>query len=295
VNARQAFGPAFLIALAAGVLLGTAVAVSRYAYDAGASGIVVATTRSIIMLVAVGIGVRIAGIEWRMPRAIMGLAALNGVLMAVMTYGNIGAVEFISVGLTSLLFFTFPIIIAVLVIALGMERVRPGKLAAIVCAFVGLTIMLGASLGNADWRGTALALCAAVATAANAIIVMRYFRSVNVFVATLHFSIYSLLAMLLFAVLFGDVRLPHSISGWAGVCGVGILQTIGTPMYLFAIAQIGALKAGMATNIQPVVAIAEAWALFGEVLSLPQAFGGVLVLFAIGLMQWLDSRCTSNS
>ena len=283
-------GQAFAIALLAGIILGTAVAVSRYAYDAGASGIVVAIVRSAVMTIAVAIGLRAARIDWRLPPELTALAALNGTLMAAMPYGNIGAVEFISVGLASLLFFTFPIIIAVLVVALGMEQIRPAKLATIVLAFVGLAITLGASFGNVDIRGTTLSLVAALATAVNAIMVVRHFRTTNVFVATLHFSIYSFLVLALIAVFFADVRLPDTLLGWGGVFGVGILQTIGTPMYLFAIAQIGALKAGMATNIQPLVAIIEAWYLFGEVLTPAQAAGGMLVLLSIAVMQWLDLR-----
>lgn len=290
MNEPDRSGPAFTIALLAGVVLGTAVVVSRFAYDGGASGIVVATARSVIMAAAMAVGLVIARVSLRLPREFVGLAVLNGTLMAFMTYGNIGAVEFISVGLASLLFFTFPILIAVGVIVLGMEEVRTAKLCAIIAAFVGLAIMLGASIGNADLRGTALSLMAAFATAANAIMVMRYFRRVNVFVATLHFSLFGLVVLLVLAATVAEVRYPQTAAGWAGVVGVGVLQTIGTPMYLYAIARIGALKAGMATNIQPVAAIAEAWFLFGELLSPAQAAGGVLVLLAVAAMQWLDLR-----
>ena len=279
-----------MIALGAGVVLGTAVVVSRYAYDGGASGVVVAIGRSIIMTLAMLIGLKCAGISLRLPPELFGMAALNGALMALMTYGNIGAVEFISVGLASLLFFTFPILIAVGVIVLGMERVRPSKLFLIIVAFFGLAIMLGASLGSVDIRGTVLSLMAAVATAINAILVMRFFRQTNVFVATLYFSAAAMAVLFVIAGVFADVRFPETASGWAGVVGVGVLQTIGTPMYLYAIARIGALKAGMATNIQPVVAIAQAWVLFGELLSPAQAAGGIVVLLAIALMQYSDLR-----
>jgi DME family drug/metabolite transporter len=281
---------ALAVALLAGIVLGTAVVVSRFAYDDGASGIVVAVVRSIIMALAVAVGLAVARIEWRLPRELAALALVNGVLMAAMTYGNIGAVEFIPIGLAQLLFFTFPIIIAVLVIVLGMEQVRPAKLATLVLAFAGMALMLGASLGAVDWRGTAFALVAALATALNAILVVRHFRGTNVFVATLHFSVVGLVVLVAIAAFAAEVRLPHSASGWAGVVGVGVLQTAGTPMYLYAIGRVGALKAGMATNIQPVAAIALAWLLFGELLSPAQAAGGALVLVAIALMQWLDLR-----
>ena len=84
--------------------------------------------------------------------------------------------------------------------------------------------------------------------------------------------------------------LPQTGSGWAGTIAVGVLQTIGTPMYLYAIARIGALKAGMATNIQPVAAIIQAWFLFNETLSAAQALGGIMVLGAIAFMQYADLR-----
>ena len=277
-----------LLALTAGVVLGMAVVVSRYAYDGGASGIVVAIVRSIIMAGGVAIGLALTGVSWRLPPGLLKAALVNGALMALMTFGNIGAVEFISVGLTSLLFFTFPIIIAVLVIVLGMEHVRPAKLGAIALAFGGLTLMLGASLGSADLRGIGLALMAALATAFNAIMVVRHFRETNVFVATLHFSLYGLVVLVLLALGPAEARLPSTAAGWAGVLGVGVLQTIGTPMYLYAIARIGALKAGMATNVQPVAAIVLAWLLFGELLSAAQAIGGAVVLAAVALMQILD-------
>ena len=284
----QAIG--LFAALLAGVLFGTAVAVSRYAYDAGASGILVAGFRSIIVVVVLAAVVKVAGHSWSLPRSLILLVISNGILMAVMTYGNIGAVEFISVGLASLLFFTFPVIIAVLVIILRIERVSLAKLIAIGLAFAGIAAMLGASVGNVDWRGTAFSLVAALATAVNAIMIARYFTRVNILVATLHLSIVALITLVLIAAFVAEVRLPSTPGGWWGVIGVAVFQAAGTPLYMVALARIGALKAGMATNIQPVTAIFEAWVLFGEVLSVLQALGGAMVLIGIALMQWIDLR-----
>ena len=59
-------------------------------------------------------------------------------------------------------------------------------------------------------------------------------------------------------------------------------------MYLYAIAQIGALKTGLGANIQPVFAILMAWILFGEILSLQQSIGGFLVILAITSLPYLD-------
>ncbi len=278
------------LALLCGIILGSAVAVSRFAYDGGASGITVAVFRAFFIVMVLTVGIKLAGRSFKIPRKLLPMAIVNGILMGVMSYGNIGAVEFISIGLASLLFFTFPIIIAVLVMVLRIEYVSRLKVIATLLAFVGLAIMLSVSIGNVDGRGTALSLMGAVATAVNAILVARYFKHVDVFAVTLYFSAVAMVFLLLVAIFFMEARLPTTRVGWSGMVGVAALQAIGTPLYFYAIAKVGALKTGIVTNVQPVTAIFEAWVLFDEVLGALQALGGALVLFAIGLMQWADLR-----
>ncbi len=278
------------LALVASILLGTAVAVSRYAYDAGASGIAVAGFRTFTMTLVFAFVLRISGQGWAMPRELVPLAILNGTLMAGMAYGVVGSVEFISVGLASLLFFTFPVIIAVIVMAVGIERVSPFRICLLALAFTGLAIMLGASISGVDLRGVACALVAAMATALNAVLVARCFQRVSVMVLTFHFSLVALVVLALAAVFVADVRLPDTASGWGGLLGVAAFQVVATPMYLYAMMRSGALQVGMVANVQPVTSIVEAWVLFDEVLGLLQALGGALVLIAIAVMQWSDHR-----
>lgn len=272
------------------MFLGSAVAVARYAYDGGASGIFVAGVRTTLMTFGIAFAMMLMGRSLRLPRELVPVALVNGALMSIMTYGNIGAVEFISVGLTALLFFTFPIIIAVIVTVLRIEPSSPVKLFAILFAFFGLILMLGSSLGDADWRGVGLALAAAFCTAVNGVLTARYFGKINAFVMTFHFSWTALIMIVLIGLFFAEVRMPTTSGGWAGVAGVAVLQASAMPMYLYALSRIGALKAGMFTNVQPVTSIFEAWWWFDEVLGALQALGGALVLGAIGLMQWADVR-----
>jgi drug/metabolite transporter (DMT)-like permease len=278
------------LSLLAGVFLGSAVAVARYAYDGGASGIFVAGVRTTLMTFGIALVMLAAGHSLALPRKLIPVALFNGALMSMMTYGNIGAVEFISVGLTALLFFTFPIIIAVIVTVFRIEPANTAKLFAIILAFAGLILMLGSSVGDADWRGVSLALAAAVCTAINGVLVARFFREINAFVITFHFSWTALIMIVLIGIFFAEVRMPTTDGGWAGVAGVAVLQASAMPMYLYALSRIGALKAGMFTNVQPVTSIFEAWWWFDEVLGTLQALGGAIVLGSIGLMQWADIR-----
>lgn len=250
----------------------------------------VALSRTIVMTTVFFFAIKITRRRLRVPKKVLCASLLNGILMGIMTFGNIGAVEFIPIGLASLLFFTFPIIIAVLVIAFRIEHVTWLKGVAIVVAFIGLATMLVDSVGSVDGRGVALSLMGAAATAVNAILVGRHFKGVDVFVMTFYFSLGAFAFLLCLAATIAEVRYPETALGWGGVLGVGMLQSIGTPMYLYSIAKIGALKTGIAANIQPVTSVVEAWVMFDEVLAILQALGGALVLAGIAFMQLADFK-----
>ncbi|MBT3535138.1 MAG: EamA family transporter [Rhodospirillaceae bacterium] len=57
------------------------------------------------------------------------------------------------------------------------------------------------------------------------------------------------------------------------------------PLYFLALTYIGAMKSAMFTNAQPLVSIAAAYLLFGEIMTPIQLLGGALVLGGIWLMQ----------
>ncbi len=275
-------------ALIAGILLAAAAVVSRYAYDAGSSAIGIVTTRTLIIVLFLGMALKFKNIDCSIAPAALGMVALNGVLFAIMSGGYIGAIKFIPVGLATLIFFTFPVVVTVLLMALRIERVTMFKLSLTLVGFVGLSIMLGTSFDTVDLRGVWLALLASFATAINALLIRRYFTGQNPFVATFHISIFSLITLTLVILVTGKPAFPHALSGWLGLFGVGFFQTLGTPLYLYAITRIGPLKASMATNIQPIIAVTAAWILFDELLKPTQALGGAVVLLAIIAMQIND-------
>ena len=284
----------FFCALLAGTLLAGAAVVSRYAYDGGIDAVSLVTIRTFIVVVFLWLALLITKIDYTLSRDLLKPTIVNGILFVLMTLGYLGSIKFIPVGLATLIFFTFPVMIAVLVFMFGIEKVTLSKLVAIIVAFSGLIVMLGASSEAIDWRGGALALMGAVATAFNAIQIRQHFGAQNAFVTAFHISCFSLITLIVICLFFGSLNLPTSRTGWAGTLGVGLFQSGGTPLYLYAISRIGALKAGMAVNIQPVVAVIAAWMLFSEVLEFPQAVGGGIVLLAIVAMQVIDYKKTDS-
>ena len=98
--------------------------------------------------------------------------------------------------------------------------------------------------------------------------------------------------LLVVALATNALNQPETAGGWAGMVGVALLQASGIPLFYIALADIGPERSSMFNNVQPVVSIIAAYALFGEVLTLPQWLGAAMVLGGIALMQWFAMRKT---
>ena len=283
------------LALLSAVGLGLAVALARYAYEGGTNGLTVAAARSLALTLALFVWCRATGRTLGLRRADRWRCAGLGLLMAMGFYGNVGAVEFISIGLTALLFFTFPPLVAIIQAVTDRAWPALAKVVALATAFTGLATMLGASLGASDPRGVALVLGAAVAVALNSVGIVRLVGHIHPLVAMFHMAVAAAVALPVLALATGSVQLPQSTTGWAGMFAVIALQCASLPMYFVAVARIGALKTAMLANLQPVVSIVAARGFFGELLGAAQLAGGAMVLAGVMLMQWHDGRSKRRS
>ena len=284
----DARGIAFALLSALG--LGLAIALARYAYEGGTNGLTIASVRSFALAGALFVYCRATGRSLGLGRADYLRCAWLGMLMSVAFYGNIGAVEYISIGLTALLFFTFPPLIGLIQAVLDREWPPLARVVAIATAFAGLATMLGASLGASDPRGVALVLAAALAVALNSVGIVRLIGHVHPLVGMFHMAITSAVALSVLALATGSVQWPVSGVGWAGMGAVTALQCASLPLYFVAITRIGVLRTAVLANLQPVTSIVAARVLFGELLGAAQLVGGTMVLTGIMLMQWHDGR-----
>ncbi|MBT5110091.1 MAG: DMT family transporter [Rhodospirillaceae bacterium] len=280
----------YFFAVIASIGLGAAVAFSRAAYDGGTDPLSIATVRGVygaamvgVMCLALGRGVRV---PWRVWRHCVWL----GGLVSFMYYGNIGAVNYIPVGLAALLFFIYPPLVAIIMAAWDHERLGAVKITALATSFLGLAVMLGVDLDALDWRGVAIGLTAGVACALNASWIGRKMQGVDPFVMTFHMTVVASVILIVACAFTGGVTLPVTQMGWVGALGVVFFQGSSIPFFYAAIGHIGAPKASMLNNLQPVASIVIAYFLFTEAMTLSQGVGGSMVLGGILLMQWHDSR-----
>ena len=280
----------YAAAIGCSIGLGLAVAVARFAFEGGTNGVSVAILRAWLLVGMIGVFCLTSGrglrLPWRQWRHCLWL----GLLMSMMFYGNIAAVQFIPIGLAALLFFTYPTMVSV-----GnslMERRLPGglRMVALLTAFAGLALMLGVSLSNAHPVGIILSLSAALATAINVIGSARLLLQGDRWVMFWHMALIAACTLLVIGLVRDAITLPTAPIGWFGMIGVAVLQATSIPLFYIALAEIGPEKSSMFNNLQPIVSILAAYVVFAELLSPAQFAGAGLVMGGIALMQWYDLR-----
>jgi drug/metabolite transporter (DMT)-like permease len=90
-----------------------------------------------------------------------------------------------------------------------------------------------------------------------------------------------------------DVAL--SLEGYGLIAGIALVSTVGAILTFFAgLARVGPSAAAILSVFEPVVTVALAAAVFGELLAGVQLAGGALVLAAVVLMQWPERRAAAR-
>ncbi len=91
------------------------------------------------------------------------------------------------------------------------------------------------------------------------------------------------------ALMLGEDMIPATAAGWAACVGLGVMHVVGQGGVAWALGKLPASVTAVTILIQPIVAGALGWWIFGETLTPVQALGGALVLGAIVLAQ-ISSR-----
>ena len=268
---------------------GVAPAMARLAYDAGADVLTATTARFVAGVAGIAALIAIGRRALRLAaRANWGSLGL-GLVSAVASLGYMGSIFFIPASLAVLIFYSFPLLVAVGARWTEGEPVTGTKLAGLAVALIGLGVALGVSFERLDPRGVALAGMAAVGAAAHVLAVSRVARWANG--ATLPLNLRSMAVALtinaMLLALQGGATWPSGMAGWLGLAGTMLFFTLGVTLMYAAIARIGPVRAALLLNIEPLVAIAAAVLLLGERFGPQQLAGAAMVL---GAVLWVQIR-----
>ncbi|HEX6130048.1 MAG TPA: DMT family transporter [Candidatus Limnocylindria bacterium] len=274
--------------------------ISHYAEQGGVSSLTLVTWRA-----ALGAASMVAFIAARRAAGGAGIVRLGAVpvrdrwFMAGASVANTVLnlavfVAFLRIGITLslLVFYLYPAFVALISVAWFGERLERTRWAALVMSLVGMVLVVAGAgeLGQLDAIGIGLAFVGALGQTFYVLAARHGFAHVpGAQAAALTmggaFGLYLLVALLTGAL--GDLAAPirSSAALWpvvvAGIVGAGIP----TVSYIAGIRRLGAPRAAILANFEPVVGVLLAAVLLGEQPTAVQLLGGALIIVAGVILQ----------
>jgi drug/metabolite transporter (DMT)-like permease len=259
------------LAYAEGATVGTVLA-TRFALAAAIFWVCLAATG--------GLG-RLRSLDRRDAALALGLGAIG---YGAQAGGYFAALERLDASLLSLVLYTFPVMVTVAAIALGREAPSRRTGGALALSLIGLALVLaGAAAGALDGLGVALGLGAAVVYSAYILVSEGVAARVGPLLLSTLVCTGAAVTLTLAGLATADLNLGAvSPAGFGWLAALAVISTVGAVSLFFAgLKREGPSTASILSTLEPVVAVALAFAVFGESLGAAQLLGAALVLAAV--------------
>ena len=276
------FGISLAVFSAATFGFGTTLA--RLAYDGGATPFTVVLLRTGMLVVLVGLPLLLMGRTFRIDRRTFLATLWMAVTLAMVSLGYQGAVAFIPVSLAALVFYSFPLLVGLIAVVAGRDRMTATKAIALLAAFLGLALALGPGFALLDWRGIALALLAAVGMSFTLAFGGEATRRADALVMSVYTNVWMLLAFAALCLAGQEIALPATLRGEISTAALCVTYVVAYAGWYLALSRVKPVRLAALYNVEPVVTLFAAWLILGERLSAVQLFGAALVLGSIGMM-----------
>lgn len=275
-------GVGYLLAVLQAVLYGGMGVIGKYLYGTGLNPEQVTAIRffGAAIIVGVVLAIRRKPFFSRSP-----LVYVQALFFFLGAYLYLVAVDFLTAGLATVIFYTYPAIVAVVAVFALRERLTIRTVAAVVLAMAGVVLISGVVAPQElqlSVEGIALSIAAAVSFAVYVVLGQKTLAKDSQL--TLTFTM-SAMSAVLCAVLF-PVQLPPLLQmtplQWGWGFAIALLCTV-LPVFLLlaAIKRIGSTKASLISVLETPTSLLLAFALLGETVTIMQGVGCALVAASI--------------
>jgi drug/metabolite transporter (DMT)-like permease len=213
------------------------------------------------------------------------LVIISGVMLSFHFVAFIFAVKFTTVANATFLVNTSPIMLAVLSPVLIRERTTSREGVGVLTATLG--ILLVANVGN-GFRSFGFADISALLAAAFVSLyslIGRYFRARGMSTAGYTAYVYSMatiVALSLAETLGSKTFRTYDTTNIIAILGLALVPTtLGHTLYNYSLGSVKAVTANLFPLLEPILASVFAVLLFGEIPTLTQTVGYMLILFAV--------------
>ncbi|MEP2234115.1 MAG: DMT family transporter [Alteripontixanthobacter sp.] len=231
---------------------------------------------------------------WAVPRAVKWIVALAGAAFALdLASWHIG-IEMTRLGNATLFGNSGSLVLLVWGFVIGRRLPRGGEWLAIIFALTGAAILLGGSLeiSTHSLVGDLFCLMAGMFYAVYLLILQRARATLGSWSLLVWVCLAGAPIMLAIALLNGEpVWPPMTLSGWTPLVALFVTsQIIGQGLLVFSLRHFPPLIIGLALLTQPAMAALIGWSAFGEVLSVLDILGMILLGTALAVARSRQGR-----
>ena len=276
-----------LLAALAAIFFGLSSITAKLASNgAGGNGISIAFYRNLSVLPVLAIILKVKGYGFKVTRkqllALFFIGMTCGGLTAMLLYLSY---DYISVGLTLCLHFTYPALVALVYALFFKEKLTKIQGCSLLLACVGIWVMLFGGL-EANPVGLTLALLSGVAYSTYLVIADKSgVRELNGFKISFYNTLFGSLFLFVFGKTLGFSFGECRPAGWIWLFLTGLMVVcIGNVMTPEAVKRIGPTVTGILGILEPITSRVCSILLLGEPLTPRTLLGGLLVLLSAFLI-----------
>ena len=288
---RQRYWLGSTAALMSAIAFSTNVALSRLAYDFGTNLHALNLIRAVVFLAVLIIAVWLSGSRVSIERKEWYRCLVLGILLCAEMYLLLASILFIPVALAILVFYTYPIMIAVWTWRTGRSNFSYFGLSVMMVAFIGLiTTLAGADGLLVGWdgrNGIALAFIAAICLAALLLLSERVLERQSAKIMMLYMLLSTTAVVGFVSIFIVELTWPTSSEGWLALSGSAVFYAVATLLLFKAVDLVGSLQTAIIDNTSPVWAMILGVIILGQWLTVQQVMGASITVTAVMLLQWL--------
>ncbi|MDP2263357.1 MAG: DMT family transporter [Hydrogenophaga sp.] len=290
-------GTAFATLLLIAFMMGANHVAARLAFDNGVDVATAVAFRSGVTALVVAVLLRVYRVPVRLSARHRKALPAMGLLVGVQSLCLYSAVARLPVALALLAFNTYPLWTALWARLVYGHRPQPSMLRAMPVMLLGLALaldVLGASSGlgaSGHWSaigaGVAFALTAAATFGLALVLTQHEAGDLDGRLRT--FSTMAIVAVMALAGVGvqGGFELPTAPIGWWGLVGLTALYGTAFTLMFTVLPRLGVVGNSAIMNVEPIFALALAWAILGQAVAPVQVAGGLLV---VATVVWLGTR-----
>jgi drug/metabolite transporter (DMT)-like permease len=275
-----------IAATIASLVFGVTPALIKIAYAGGSNGLTMTFTRGLFALPVLMVIAKVRRFSFRIPRksipTTIAVVLFGSFLTTLALYSSYA---YISVGMATVLHYTFPVIVMLGGILLFHERVVIGKIIALVFGFAGVSTFFG-SPGAQGGLGIVLAASSALFYAIW-LLGMDYsiLRTLNPFQIAFYSSLAAVVVGFIYGIATHGLNLSMTTEAWFYTLIVSLLiSVVGVSLLKLAIDKCGATTTSVICMLEPLSGVFFGWLILGETLTVVNIVGCMLILTSVVLV-----------